>query len=189
VLGQPQVALEVALGHLHGGAVVRASAEALSASTALRAWLEHLACTSLAAEGSEPASAWVLLDGVLRFAPLTRGEGHTPQTQARAHLAHLLALYQGGLQTPLPFFPRSAWVYATHKRRDSALAAARQVWAGNEEGVFGEAHDSGHRLAWRGAAELLQDPTERHTAAFIALCDAVLGPLLAHMQFSELPRA
>src|SRR3972149_3714419 len=54
-----------------------------------------------------------------------------------------MALYREGLQQPLHFFPKSAWVYVTN---DGDLGKAKAKWSNWNNPAFGESRDPAYRL-------------------------------------------
>jgi exodeoxyribonuclease V gamma subunit len=90
-----------------------------------------------------------------------------PADEAGRYLAALLHLYQEGLRRPVPFFRKTSWVYV-----DQGLNAARNRWAGKYGGKSkAESEDVWHALAWRGAADPLDD-------RFKEIADLVFGPII-----------
>ena len=127
----------------------------------LDAWLQHLALCAAAPAGVALRTRWLASDGEFTF---------TACNDAAARLRELLALYRSGLARPLHFFVRSAWQYV-----DTGLRAARSAWHPTLYQPFAEGADPAYRLALRG----VDDPLD---AGFVALADAVLGPLREHLQ-------
>jgi exodeoxyribonuclease V gamma subunit len=87
-------------------------------------------------------------------------------------LAALLRLYARGLQRPLHFFPRSAWVYATE---GMDLGKAQGTWQVTARTPYPEGADAGYALALRGVADPLDDE-------FIECAQAIFGPLIACLE-------
>jgi exodeoxyribonuclease V gamma subunit len=153
--------LSAAIADLRPGGLVRWRAADTRTADYLDAWLHHLALCAELPAGVAPATHWLALDG---------GFSLRPVADARARIAQLLTLYRRGLMQPLPFFPKASWAVATSRR----LSAARAKWLSNEQRPWGEESEPAHRLALRGVA----DPLD---AEFVACADAVLEPLLAHL--------
>ena len=74
----------------------------------------------------------------------------------------------------LHFFARAAWQYVLKGEN-----AARNAWRATPQRPFGEEADPAHALALRGRGEVLDE-------AFVALAEAVYGPLRAHLQDERL---
>ncbi len=95
--------------------------------------------------------------------------------QARDALRVLLALRAKGLREPLPFAPRSAWLYYSAATPDAGLKAARQQWQGGDRG-WAEGGEPAWALALRardpfGSREALRE--------FVATATAVFGAVAA----------
>jgi exodeoxyribonuclease V gamma subunit len=142
------------------GAFLRAQSEAgkLDGKRRLRAWLDHLllasvhgthARTVLIGEGEARSSSKRETNGDERPVDIVVFGGLN-NDDACARLRRLLALQHEGMQTPLPFAPKAAWVYieALRNRSDTRIAwrEARDAFA-SEFG--GEARDPYFALAFR----------------------------------------
>lgn len=136
----------------------------LKGKDCLAGWLRHLA---LNASGCLLATTVLGKDGAMTFTSL-------PSVAAQKCLDELVTLYQQGWRQPLPFFPQSAYAYATAMQKDDnkekALAAARKIWAQDEfNPASGEEDDPYYRLAF---------PDDPLNAAFIVLATQIFTPLL-----------
>ena len=132
----------------------------------LSAWLSHLVLCACVAQGEpavEPRTLWF---GDAAAFELTRVAAPLER------LAELLALYQVGLRTPLPFFPRSAWAQV-----GASEAEARTTWLGSQMST-GEVEDAYLKIALRGQA----DPGAALDAVFQRLAHIVFKPLIEHMR-------
>lgn len=85
-----------------------------------------------------------------------------------------------GLREPLYFFPKTAWAWARHGH---SLSKATAAWRATARQPFAEQADPAQRLALRG----LPDPLGEGLQGFEATAEAVLGPLLQHLD-EALPR-
>ncbi len=132
----------------------------------IEAWIAHLALCACAPAGVAGRTRWLGRDSGFSFKPCD---------DAPALLQQLLGLYAQGLQAPLYFFPKTSWAWATSQR---SLSRARSAWTATPRTPWAEQADAAHRLALRG----LPDPLTDGLARFEAASDAVLGPLLAHLQ-------
>ncbi|MBW1988077.1 MAG: exodeoxyribonuclease V subunit gamma [Deltaproteobacteria bacterium] len=134
---QPRtVSADLGLGpfRLHGGLgtvmgprqVLYRPAKEPKAKDLIRCWVRHLA---LCAAGETVHTLFLSLTRDVQFAPLSAED-------AGEELAALLSLYEQGLCSPLPFFPRSSLAFAkkVHKEESEAAAfsAARKAWDGGE---------------------------------------------------------
>lgn len=153
-----------AFADLRAGGLVGYRYDELRAGDHLDAWLRHLMLCADTPAGVLPTTTWHGRDQVLQLQPCR---------DARAQLRTLLGLYRAGLREPLPFFPKSAWVYADSGGK---LGQAQGKWNVSAMHPHGEAADAAYRLALRGRP----DPLAEDNAAFVAHANAVFGPLLAH---------
>lgn len=95
-----------------------------------RIWLQHLMLCAAVPEGAECVSVFVTLDGGLRLPPV-------PKEKAEERLRVMLSLYRQGLSSPLPFFPKSSFAYASahfeteddEKKDERGIAAASDKWS------------------------------------------------------------
>mgnify|MGYP003321741155 FL=1 len=86
-------------------------------------------------------------------------------------LADMLRLYREGLTRPLPFFPRSAWAYAS--AGGDPMKAALKTWEGSRFSR-GESEDTYNQLAFRDSdSDLLE-------GEFELLAQKVFSPLIAN---------
>ncbi len=140
----PQGFLRVALnpGGLHGGHVLRHRLDALVAATL-----------------HEPVPVFELSVGGKGESPrIERIPMPEPEDVMRA-LQSLLALRRRLLRAPLPFLPKSSYVFYQAGDEDTGLRAARAQWLGNDFGLPGEA-DAATRLALRGCDPFLDGNIE-----------------------------
>lgn len=158
--------LQAAFGDLRPGGLVRHRYDDMRAGCYLSAWIAHLALCASAPPGVAPCTEWHARDGVRRFRPCAA---------AHARLAELVALYRDGLRAPLPFFPKTAWAWASNGQ---SRYRAQQKWRGGERPEFGERNDPAIRLAFRGLADPLDE-------AFFGFAGQVMGPLLEHVEEPE----
>jgi len=136
----------------------------------LSAWLSHLVLCACVVQGEqevEPRTLWFGDDAAFELtrvaAPLER-------------LAELLALYQVGLRTPLPFFPRSTWAQVS-----ASEVEARTTWLGSQMST-GEVEDAYLNIALRGLA----DPGAALDPVFKRLAQIVFKPLIEHLREPDL---
>ncbi|MDR0634637.1 MAG: exodeoxyribonuclease V subunit gamma [Azoarcus sp.] len=130
----------------------------------LAAWLDHLTLCAAPPPGSACRTRVLSRDDDFVLRPL-------PPAEARAQLEKLLALYREGLSQPLRFFPKAAWEYTRHADPARGRAAAEQKWAG---GDYPEKDDAAHRLALRGADDVLDERfRDNATAVFGALRQSI----------------
>jgi len=87
-----------------------------------------------------------------------------------------LALYQVGLRTPLPFFPRSTWAQVS-----ASEVEARTTWLGSQMST-GEVEDAYLNIALRGLA----DPGAALDPVFKRLAQIVFKPLIEHLREPDL---
>ena len=154
--------LEGAIGELHAGGLVRSRYDDVRVSDYLTGWIAHLFLCATLKEPAAGATRWHSRDGVYVL---------EPYPEARERLAELMALYREGLQQPLHFFPKSAWVYVTN---DGDLGKAKAKWSNWNNPAFGESRDPAYRLALRGMTEALDE-------RFVELANRVLAPLREHV--------
>lgn len=164
VSGQPWQ-LNIALADLRPDGLVRHRYAEARASDYIAAWIAHLALCACAPAGVAGRTRWVGRDS--RF-------GFRPCDDAPGQLQALLGLMAQGLCEPLYFFPKTAWAWASHGQ---SLSKATAAWRATARQPFAEQADAAHRLALRGLPDPLGDGLPR----FEATADAVLGPLLQHL--------
>lgn len=153
--------LTAAFGELRAGGLLRYRYDDARATDYLDAWFAHLALCAAPPPALECTTTVLARDGRFRFAALD-------PAAARARLADALRLYRDGLRAPLPFFPKSAWAWAS---RGGDLNAARAKWTGANRAEYGEGNDPAYRLALRGIADPIDD-------RFMETAARVLHPLL-----------
>jgi exodeoxyribonuclease V gamma subunit len=139
----------------------------------LRLWILHLA---LGAAGFPRTS--MLMSIRPEGEAVWLGWEYGPVKESGEILAAILARYWEGLQRPLPFFPRSSWVYARlllqkEKPDEEALRRASESWAGDDY-RRGEREDPYYDLCFRDA-----DPLD---GEFQSLATELFGPLMAHQK-------
>lgn len=165
--GEPQVhAFELDLdgvrlyGHLdqlHPGGALRARLAALNGTAQIRHGLDWLVLSALG--DPRPLAQLALWDE----GPGVRLRPPVPAPQARAALRTLLAMYREGMREPLPYQPRSAWLWYSTPRDDEAgridaWKAARAQWAGDPpRGKWGESMSGAVDLALRNRDPFLDD--------------------------------
>ncbi|MEJ2455036.1 MAG: exodeoxyribonuclease V subunit gamma [Candidatus Thiodiazotropha sp.] len=134
----------------------------------LRHWIEHLALNLAQPPGSGRETH--LLEG--------EHQGLYRVTEdPQVHLQSLMKLYWEGHERPLPFYPATAWAYMDGLAgggADKALERARSKWLGNSY-QGGDAQKPYNRLLWPDG--------ECFTSEFGSLAEAILGPLLEHLEW------
>ena len=99
-------------------------------------------------------------------------------TNAEEVLCDLLDVYLKGLAAPLPFFPKTSFVYALGPGPRSAKSPeelASEAWEGNEDDEFGEGEmeDPYFNLCFRNHSDPLGEKFRR-------LADQVVKPLITN---------
>jgi exodeoxyribonuclease V gamma subunit len=143
----------------------------------LRAWIRHLVLNSLSPKGYPRHTR---LAGVekKRSGERTWVAWHfAPVERCGPILEQLLRRYWEGLKRPLPFFPESAWVYATERierktEPEQALHKARGRWEGDRYNR-GERQDPYYQQCFR-VRDCLDEAFERIT-------EEIFAPMMAHM--------
>lgn len=158
--------LQLGLGDMRPSGLVRYRYDDARASDVLSAWLAHLALCVVAPDGVPRHTWWHARDAVYHWRPVA---------DAPALLADLMTLYRDGMARPLPFFPKSAWAWASQRR---SRARAENKWHGGQRPAFGERNDAAIRLAFRGRPDPLDEQ-------FYALAERVFDPLWAHLDTGE----
>ncbi len=146
----------------------------LRAIDLLDGWIWHLVLNAC-----EPTPAPSITFGLEKDVLRThRWRGLTPD-EATGALADLLALYEQGSRSVLPFYPESSYAWAKEpaspNAKKSALERAKAAWGGNEfqsEKQRPESADPYFALAARDRAEIFD-------ASFDNVARHVYGPLLA----------
>ena len=145
------------------------------AADILRAWVLHLAANCV-----EPRrkTTMVMEDGTRHY---------LQPDDPRALLLDLLKLWWLGLSAPLKFFPETALVFATARRKagrdgpganhDEALHKARTRWKGSEYGPPGECSNPHFALCFRRT-----DPLDHE---FVGLAERIFEPILSHEEKEE----
>jgi exodeoxyribonuclease V gamma subunit len=161
------------VGHLHGvnrGGLVVYSTDRLYPYQMFKHWIRHLLLNALDPPGVTPVTR--LLEGDRR--------GHyRPVEQAMVQLEILMRHYHQGLQSPLSFFPATAWRYQEKLGsgdEEKARKAAQQRWFGNRFQA-GDLDKPYQRLFWPDRPAL----DER----FFATCRELLQPLMDHLEWQE----
>lgn len=122
------------------------------------AWILHLtaSCMSLRDPQSAPTATLLIGEDFVVTLP--------PRHDAEALLGQLLRFYWRGLDEPLPFFPESAWEYATVVREKGGEVAAQKAWTrfsgdgfGGGFGPEGEIENPYVKLCWGGRMSLALD--------------------------------
>ncbi|MEJ2692257.1 MAG: exodeoxyribonuclease V subunit gamma, partial [Candidatus Thiodiazotropha sp.] len=134
----------------------------------LHHWIEHLALNL--AKPPRVAPQTHLLEGGRRAI-------YHPPEDARDLLESLLSLYRQGHERPLPFYPATAWAYMeglSGGDREQALERARSKWYGNRQ-RGGDAEKPYNRLLWPDGDCFVPE--------FGPLAEAILGPLMAHLEW------
>lgn len=162
--GQPWQ-LQIALAGLRPDGLVRHRYAEARAADYLGAWIEHLALCACAPAGVAGRTRWLGRDASFGFRPCD---------DAPEQLQALLGLMARGLREPLYFFPKTAWAWASNGH---SLSKATAAWRATPRQPYAEQADPAHQLALRG----LPDPLGEGLARFEATADAVLAPLLQHL--------
>ncbi|WP_462329610.1 exodeoxyribonuclease V subunit gamma [Thiohalocapsa halophila] len=151
-----------------GLGLMRWRAGRLRGEDRLRLWLAHLARWAVADADlvSEPEPSRLLgqEDSFVLAAPL-------PQTEARARLCELIALYRQGVQRPLPVFRKASFALA-------------QRWDADDEAAQARAHNAA-RTAWDGNS-YNDIPGDRDDPYVQVVLRDVTGDPLAHPDFARL---
>jgi exodeoxyribonuclease V gamma subunit len=166
------------IDNLHSGQLVRYRLTTRKPKDVLRAWIEHLVVNCTRATESVLITASKENEPVVeRFAEVG--------SNAHELLEQLLELYWLGLREPLPFFPRSAFVYAEQMLQPSGklspLERAERKWGDSpmpwepDKGEPPECEDAHFDLAFRNVPEPLGDK-------FQALAMTVFGAALKYRQ-------
>lgn len=120
----------------------------------LRSWLFHVLCAVVRHQGDAtmPTRTYVIgKDETEVYSPLS-------ETVAHQQLDHLIAGYELGVQTPLPFFEKSSYAFAEslHKPKNggeqAARLAARRAWLPKAGDMYpdSDAEDASIELCMRG---------------------------------------
>jgi exodeoxyribonuclease V gamma subunit len=145
-----------AFADLRATGLVRQRYDDVRASDYLSGWLQHLFLCAAAPTGVERETRWFSRDGSYRLRSCPESD---------SLLGNLLRLYREGLQTPLHFYPKSAWKYVEGEQNLSRAAA---TWWSTRERPYGEEEDPAYRLALRGVADPLDEAFERNAATVFA---------------------
>jgi exodeoxyribonuclease V gamma subunit len=104
--------------------------------------------------------------------------------EAKNLLSDLVTLYRGGLSRPLPFFPATAYAYATAWMKDpgggdpqAALSAALKKWRGSPQGPPGEGEGLGIQRVF-GAIDPLAMDESKPGLSFPELALRICGPMI-----------
>lgn len=146
----------------------------------LSLWIYHLFLNRMNADGYPRHSVLIGRGrtGAERyeFAPVSE--------EADGLLSDLVALYRRGLSRPLPFFPATAYAYATAWMKDpgggdpqSALSAALKKWHGNPQGPPGEGEGLGIQRVF-GLSDALAINALTPGLSFPELALRVCGPMI-----------
>jgi exodeoxyribonuclease V gamma subunit len=158
--------LQTAFADLRPLGLVRSAYHDARPADRLAAWIDHLTLCTCAPAGVAGRTVWLGRDGPISFKPVDN---------APEHLRQLVQLYALGLQSPLPFFPKSAWALM---QPQGSRSKATQAWRVTAMKPYAEQADAAHQLAWRG----LPDPVLEGFAKFKAIAELVYQPLLAHLE-------
>jgi exodeoxyribonuclease V gamma subunit len=134
----------------------------------LRYWIEHLVLNLAKPAQIRPHTH--LLEGG------REGLFHPPE-DTKGLLEELLVHYQAGQDRPLPFYPATAWAYMeglSGGDGERAMERARRKWYGNHH-QGGDAVKPYNRLLWPDG--------DCFTPEFGSLCESILGPLMAHLEW------
>lgn len=143
------------------GGLIDHSVTDLGVRDLLRFWFSHL-CLNASPGGAAAVSTLMGPERALEF-----GAVEKPSDL----LADMLHLYREGLTRPLPFFPRSAWAYAS--AGGDPMKAALKTWEGSRFSR-GESEDTYNQLAFRDSdSDLLE-------GEFELLAQKVFSPLIAN---------
>ncbi len=177
-------ALHGDLDGIGGQYAVAARIAKLKPKDRLRGWLRHLLLAAARGQGQADLprqSVMFAKDGTLRLEELDPAE-------AIARLEELLRGYHLGLATPLPFFEKSSYEYASRrnarKEHDDALRSARRLWEPGYSDFpggrsFHDSEDEAIALAMRGQ-DALQLP------GFVQWAETVWTPFLRARTEDEL---
>ncbi|MBT8436790.1 MAG: exodeoxyribonuclease V subunit gamma [Gammaproteobacteria bacterium] len=129
-------------------------------------WLDHLAL-SASNQIARHECSQLLIPGTrgLRFEYLEAG-------MAKQNLATYVALFQQGLEYPLPVFPDTSYAYASQADPETAMSKALACWNGGQyrNAPAGECEDEFIQLALhQNTARPLEDPLFQHCARQIYL--------------------
>jgi exodeoxyribonuclease V gamma subunit len=184
---RPPLSVDVACGptrlvgaveHLWPETRLRASFSRLGAGRVLDAWIRHLALLCAAPDEAGPPPKQTVVVGRspsgAGAAVVTFGEVEEPG----AKLDALVALWRAGQAEPLPFLPDAALAYAAAVAEGKdGMGEARKSIASSQRSGFGDWSADVARV-WEGGDPLSED------GDFAALAAQVMGPLLAHGEWS-----
>lgn len=134
----------------------------------LRYWIEHLVLNL-----TKP----LLIPPQTRLFEGAREGVFLPPEDAKGLLEKLLEHYWAGQDRPLPFYPATAWAYMegfSGGDGERAMERARKKWYGNRH-QGGDAVKPYNRLLWPGG--------DCFSPEFGPLCESILGPLMAHLEW------
>ncbi len=114
-----------------------------SAKDRLSAWIRHLA---LGASSSAGPLRTVLVSA-------TGSLEHQPVEDARARLADLLTIYEQGLRSPLPFFPKASYEFSRRTLRPGKRESTDPAKAGRTEYANSEGRDPHNDFCFRHLEE------------------------------------
>jgi len=171
---------------------VRCSFAKLGGTSELDAWIEHLAVC--ATRGGDDAFETILIGRQHESSTLVR---FLPVSDASERLEELVAIWRAGRERPVPFFPKSARVYAEKLDGVSDAAAAADAegqasqnayreYRGDETGYDTDRsereREADVRLLWRGRDALARGTAGHEGEApedFRGLALRIYGPMLA----------
>ncbi len=186
----PEITLHGELGNRYPGGYLHWTNSLLHGRILLPVWLEHLFLSVVAPEdqrsetivigrGSDKGSAQVL-----RFSTVP---------EAKSMLLDFATLFAGGLNAPLPFFPKSGLVFARtmasdkgteQERRMSAFAKAGEEYLGNDFAP-GEGDDPYCRQLFGDTLPVAPSYAlyrEGNSPSFGELATRIFTPMLRHME-------
>jgi exodeoxyribonuclease V gamma subunit len=138
----------------------------------LKLWIEHLFFQLTGSVGPKQ-SYLVGEDGTWGFSEVP---------EAEAYLRELLELHLRGLSAPLPFFPKTSFMYAIGQAKgaETAQELASETWEGDEDDEFkqGEKEDPYFNLCFRNHPDPL-------SSDFQTIARQVVSPMLKHQTKEE----
>ena len=166
--------LNGALHSLYGDHQIRYGFGGLTERQVLEIWCRHLFLCASADESEQWNSEWLSSEGNWILTAVSKKE-------ALKLLQDLLGLYFEGLNSPLHFFPQSAWAYveAEENNPGSGLKEAMKTWMPSRFKTYAEGANPEYRLAFRGRPTPLDE-------AFENLAQRVLHPVMQHLHHTPL---
>jgi exodeoxyribonuclease V gamma subunit len=133
-------------------------------------WLRHLVLNHLKPPGISAVTHLLEAGRAGRFRPVERTE---------PYLERLIHSYHQGLQSPLPFYPGTSWIYVDkllHGDQQKALLEAQRKWFGNQHQA-GDGDKPYNRLLYPGGSPLGE--------GFMQISQALLQPLMEHLEWDD----